>query len=162
MRESAKERNAEKKAERLAKEWPCACGETFHKAHGNQEYCSPDCPARSSKKASFKKWSDKVKSHQPEQTCEWPGCTNTFRDKRRTVCAEHSAAFKAEQNKIQCRNRRKPKTLKCKYCKSNFQYHKAGPAPMACPKPECQQAHREYRKAQALVRQHRYAEKQRG
>jgi hypothetical protein len=37
--------------------------------------------------------------------------------------------------------KRKPRDLTCQCCGGDFQHRKPGTAPMACPKPECQEAH---------------------
>ena len=47
---------------------------------------------------------------------------------------------------------RHAKTRECKYCGDNFQHFKRGGRPMACPKPECQEVHKQYLRASAAAR----------
>ena len=159
--ERAKERNAAKKLARLAEEWECECGKVYHKKHGNEEYCGDDCPVKiARKKEGWENWYRKNNPF-PMKPCEM--CGKQFHDKngRGRVCPDCREEFEREQNKIRCKKRRKPKAAKCKYCKDIFQHRKMGPPPMACPKPKCQEAHKKHKNAQALLRQIRYAAKQR-
>jgi hypothetical protein len=60
-------------------------------------------------------------------------------------CRRKLKIIRDRQSGKKCRAKnRKPRTVECKYCADDFQFWRGGPAPMACPKPECQEAHKRH------------------
>lgn len=69
------------------------------------------------------------------------------RAKDRAYVEANRPLYNAAQQRYMQKQPKTPRTLTCKYCGEKFDYFKAGRAPLACPKPECQEAHQEYFKA---------------
>jgi hypothetical protein len=79
----------------------------------------------------------------------------TASQRRRRANPEIRARQNANQNA-----RRKPKEPTCDYCGEKFPHTKPGRKPLACPKPECQEAHEERYKQKDAANSRKTREKQ--
>jgi hypothetical protein len=62
-------------------------------------------------------------------------------------CRRKLKIIRERQSGKKCRAKnRKPRTVECKYCGDDFQFWRGGPPPMACPKPDCQEAHKRHKR----------------